>query len=52
MLEGELGVAAADGGELIEHPMNVLPEDRWGSVVTSFLGATAPTSAPAEHADA
>jgi glycine cleavage system H lipoate-binding protein len=39
VLEGELGFAAADGGELIEHPMNVLPEDRWGSVVTSFLGA-------------
>jgi len=39
VLEGELGFAAADGGELIEHPMNVLPEDRWSSVVTSFLGA-------------
>jgi glycine cleavage system H protein len=39
VLEGELGLAAADGGELLEHPMNVLPEERWSSVVTSFLGA-------------
>ena len=52
VIEGELGLAAADGGELIEHPMNVLPADRWNSVVTSFLGATAPNPAPPERADA
>jgi glycine cleavage system H protein len=52
VIEGELGFAAADGGELIEHPMNVLPEDRWSTVVTSFLGATASSSAPPERADA
>ena len=38
VLEGELGLAAADGGELIEHPMAVRPPDRWSSVISSFLG--------------
>jgi glycine cleavage system H protein len=52
VLEGELGLAAADGGELIEHPMNVLPEDRWSSVVSTFLGAMAPVSAPPERTEA
>ena len=38
-LERELGLAAADGGQLMEHPANLLSKDRWEDVVTSFLGA-------------
>ena len=38
-LEHELGLAAADGGQLMEHPANLLSKDRWEDVVTSFLGA-------------
>lgn len=37
-LEHELGLAAADGGQLIEHPATLLPNDRWEHVVTTFLG--------------
>ncbi len=37
-LESELGLAAADGGQLIEHPATLLPADRWASVVSEFLG--------------
>lgn len=40
-LEGELGLAAADGGQLIQHPATLLSPDRWEHVVTSFLGARA-----------
>lgn len=38
-LEHELGFAAADGGQLIEHPATLLSKDRWEDVITSFLGA-------------
>lgn len=38
-LEHELGFAAADGGQLIEHPATLLSKDRWEHVITSFLGA-------------
>ncbi len=38
-LEQELGFAAADGGQLIEHPATLLSKDRWEHVITSFLGA-------------
>ncbi len=44
-LEHELGFAAADGGQLIEHPANLLPSDRWEHVVTSFLGGITPHDA-------
>jgi glycine cleavage system H lipoate-binding protein len=38
-LEHELGFAAADGGQLMEHPGTLLSKDRWEHVITSFLGA-------------
>jgi glycine cleavage system H protein len=38
-LEHELGFAAADGGQLVEHPATLLSKDRWEHVITSFLGA-------------
>ncbi len=38
-LEHELGLAAADGGQLLEHPATLLSTPRWEDVVTSFLGA-------------
>lgn len=41
-LEGELGLAAADGGLLLEHPASLLPPDRWNAVVSSFLGGVPP----------
>ncbi len=41
-LESELGLAAADGGQLIEHPATLLPPDRWASVVSEFLEGVAP----------
>ncbi len=41
-LEHELGLAPADGGQLIDHPATLLPNDRWEHVVTSFLGGTIP----------
>lgn len=37
-LEHELKFAAADGGQLLEHPATLLTKDRWEHVVTSFLG--------------
>jgi glycine cleavage system H lipoate-binding protein len=37
-LEHELRFAAADGGQLLEHPATLLPKDRWEHVVASFLG--------------
>ena len=46
-LESELGLAAADGGQLLEHPATLLPKDRWEHVVTSFLGAVPPKEAEA-----
>lgn len=42
-LENELGLAAADGGQLIEHPATLLPPDRWAVVVSTFLGAIPPS---------
>ena len=36
--EGELGLAAADGGELILPPSVLLSEERWRRAVSSFLG--------------
>ena len=47
-LERELGLAAADGGQLMEHPANLLSKDRWEDVVTSFLGAV-PRRTPARN---
>jgi glycine cleavage system H lipoate-binding protein len=44
-LEHELGLAAADGGQLIERPANLLPPDRWTAVVASFLGGVPPAEA-------
>lgn len=41
-LEHELGFAAADGGQLMEHPATLLSKERWEHVVTSFLGAVPP----------
>lgn len=38
-LEGELGLAAADGGELVVPAPALLPEETWRSLVTSFLRA-------------
>jgi glycine cleavage system H protein len=46
-LESELGLAAADGGQLIEHPATLLPPDRWAAVVSTFLGGLPPTEAEA-----
>ena len=42
-LESELGLAAADGGQLIEHPATLLPPDRWAVVVSTFLGGLPPS---------
>jgi len=42
-LEHELGFAAADGGQLVEHPATLLPPDRWSSVISSFLGGVSPS---------
>lgn len=42
-LESELGLAAADGGQLMEHPVTLLPKDRWEHVVTAFLGSVPAT---------
>jgi glycine cleavage system H protein len=36
-LEGELGLAAADGGELVLPPPALLSEDQWHRAVSSFL---------------
>lgn len=36
--EHELGLAVADGGELVGSPANVVPPDRWASLVQAFLG--------------
>ncbi len=36
--EGELGLAAADGGELILPPPVLLSEEKWRLAVSSFLG--------------
>jgi glycine cleavage system H lipoate-binding protein len=47
-LESELGLAAADGGKLIEHPATLLPPDRWTAVVTSFLGGVSPAEIQSE----
>ena len=44
-LEHELGFAAADGGQLVEHPATLLPPDRWSSVISSFLGGLSPSEA-------
>jgi glycine cleavage system H protein len=44
-LEGELGLAAADGGLLLEHPASLLPPDRWNAVVSAFLGGVSPADA-------
>ncbi len=38
-LEGELGLAAADGGELIVPAAALLPEDKWHTLARSFLGS-------------
>jgi len=52
-LESELGLAAADGGQLIQHPATLLPPDRWRAVVSSFLGGVPPEQAePARDVDA
>ena len=37
--EGELGLAAADGGELILPPSVLLSEEKWRHAVSAFLGA-------------
>lgn len=39
LVEAELGLAAADGGELIAPAPALLGEERWRRVVASFLGA-------------
>lgn len=44
-LEHELGFAAADGGQLVEHPATLLPPERWSSVISSFLGGLPPSEA-------
>jgi len=44
-LEHELGFAAADGGQLVEHPATLLPPDRWNTVISSFLGGLSPAEA-------
>ena len=44
-LEHELGFAAADGGQLIEHPAKLLTGDGWTAVVSSFLGGVPPAEA-------
>ncbi|HSB62918.1 MAG TPA: glycine cleavage system protein H [Thermoanaerobaculia bacterium] len=38
-LEGELGLAAADGGELVLPPPALLSEDQWHRAVSSFLAS-------------
>jgi len=43
-LESELGLAAADGGQLIERPATLLSPDRWTVVVASFLGGVPPAA--------
>lgn len=35
--EHELGLAVADGGELVGSPANVVPPDRWARLVQAFL---------------
>ncbi len=47
-LEHELGLATADGGQLVEHPATLLSKERWEDVVTSFLGAV-PRRRPATN---
>ncbi len=37
LLEAELGMAAADGGELIVPASSLLPKDRWQKLVSEFL---------------
>ncbi len=37
LLEGELGLAAADGGELVLPPPALLSEEQWHRAVSSFL---------------
>ncbi len=44
-LEHELGFAAADGGQLVEHPATLLSQERWTTVVTLFLGGVPPAEA-------
>ncbi len=48
-LENELGLAAADGGQLIEHPATLLPPDRWATVVSAFLGGVPPSRVRSEE---
>lgn len=48
-LENELGLAAADGGQLIEHPATLLPPDRWSAVVSAFLGGVPPVKVRSEE---
>lgn len=36
--EHELGLAVADGGELVGSPASVVPPDRWARLVQDFLG--------------
>jgi len=38
-LEGELGLAAADGGELVLPPPALLSEDQWHRAVSTFLAS-------------
>jgi glycine cleavage system H lipoate-binding protein len=36
--EHELGLAVADGGELVGSPASIVPPDRWARLVQAFLG--------------
>jgi glycine cleavage system H protein len=49
-LEHELGLATADGGQLVEHPATLLSKNRWEHVVTSFLGAVPRRTSTAKRA--
>jgi glycine cleavage system H lipoate-binding protein len=40
--EHELGLAVADGGELVGSPASILPPDRWARLVEAFLGQGTP----------
>jgi glycine cleavage system H protein len=38
-LEGHLGTATADGGELVQHPTSLIEAERWKALTHSFLDA-------------